>query len=364
MSDAAHREMRARHAHSFLLWVRCVFSDVSVSGSGRVLLWHFGWPTPLAEFSTRTANNLLHTRLSGMPPSGKSSSASEVITRIRFNALGNKLAATTESGRLLLWVFAYRPVGTSSIPSSNSLESHLLPAYDSVENAHNKGCADCVWIAGSSAGGIGGNGNLIATAGESSNHSNVCLWSVLLPAEDRLLVSFKCHEKDGGAASVAHCAASNTLVTGAAKNGVILVFSLQTMMLVRRLELGGGKSHARVHRLTYDPLADMLLAGSADGAFRTWFCSTWQSGGEWPELYAKNSFFSSSSSASHIVSAGVSDIVVSGLEVLVSGSDGSVKWMQKKRHYAVQSEFYTPAQIIASNSATKQAMSLQHAGQA
>lgn len=79
------------------------------------------------------------------------------------------------------------------------------------------------------------------------------------------MCSFKCHEKDGGAASVAHCSASNTLVTGANKGGVINVFSLNTMQLVKRLEIG---KSSRIHRLTYDPLADMLLAGTADGALR------------------------------------------------------------------------------------------------
>lgn len=94
---------------------------------------------------------------------------------------------------------------------------------------------------------------------------NVCLWSVLLPAEDRLLCSFKCFEKEGGAASVAHCSAGNTLVAGAAKGGQILVFSLTTMQLVKRIDTA---KSARIHRLTYDPMADMLLCGSADGAFR------------------------------------------------------------------------------------------------
>lgn len=93
----------------------------------------------------------------------------------------------------------------------------------------------------------------------------MCLWSVLLPPEDRLLCSFKCFEKEGGAASVAHCSAGNTLVAGSAKGGQILVFSLTSMQLVKRIDTG---KSARIHRLTYDPMADMLLCGAADGAFR------------------------------------------------------------------------------------------------
>ncbi len=349
----------------------CFFpADVSVSAGGRLLLWHFGWASPVAEFSTRTASNLLYSRLgvggSGSTPNNTSSSPKgEIITRVRFNALGNKIAASTESGRVLLWVFAARPVGTASVSASS--DTLLLPAYDAIDGAHNRGINDLTWISGSSAGGIGGNGNIIATAGESSNHLNVCLWSVLLPAEDRLLCSFNCHEKEGGAASVAHCSASNLLVSGAVKGGALLIFSLTTMQLVRRLELG---KSSRVHRLTYDPFADMLLAGTADGALRMWFCASaggaaWLSGGEWPELFPKqSSFFASSSSSLHLVNSGVSDIATHGTHVYVSGSDGSVKLMQKKRHYCVQSEFYLPATIIASNSASKLATSLQHAGQA
>jgi WD40 repeat protein len=77
--------------------------------------------------------------------------------------------------------------------------------------------------------------------------------------------SFRCHEKDGGAASVAHCSGSNLLVTASSKNGVILVFSLASMQLVKRIDTG---KSARIHRMTYDPLADVILAGAADGAMR------------------------------------------------------------------------------------------------
>jgi hypothetical protein len=55
------------------------------------------------------------------------------------------------------------------------------------------------------------------------------------------------------------------LVTGAHKGGVINIFSLTTMQLVKRIETGRS---ARIHRLTYDPMADILFAGAADGAFR------------------------------------------------------------------------------------------------
>lgn len=54
----------------------------------------------------------------------------------------------------------------------------------------------------------------------------------------------------------------------------------------------------------------------------------------------------------------------SGADVYICGSDGSVKYVSKKRHYCVQSEHYIPAQIEASNSAIKSNASLQHSGQA
>ena len=55
---------------------------------------------------------------------------------------------------------------------------------------------------------------------------------------------------------------------------------------------------------------------------------------------------------------------VSGVDVFICGSDGSVKYVPKKRHYCVHSEHYIPAQIEASNSAIKSNASLQHSGQA
>lgn len=369
-AGAAVMQMQERDAPSTQLTAHPSLPMYVSVTANRVLLWHFGWPAPLAEFSTRTASHLLYSRLGvnvgggGLGSSSeRSSSKLEVITRVRFNAMGNKLAAATESGRVLLWVFAARPVGTSSLSASSS-ELPQLPAYDSIDGAHNRGINDLCWIAGSSAGGIGGNGNTIATAGDSTNHMNVCLWSVLLPAEDRLLCSFACHERDGGAASVVHCASSNQLVVGAAKGGALLIFSLSSMQLVRRLDTG---KSARIHRLTYDPLADLLLAGTSDGAFKLWFCSSWQNAGEWSDLYSRaSSFFASSGSHHHHVSLvkdGVSDILCNGTDVFVCGSDGSVKFMQKKRHYCVASEYYLPAAISASNSASKTAASLQHIGQ-
>jgi len=52
------------------------------------------------------------------------------------------------------------------------------------------------------------------------------------------------------------------------------------------------------------------------------------------------------------------------VDVFVCGSDGSVKFVSKKRHYCTQSEHYVPAQIEASNSAIKSNATWLHTGQA
>lgn len=101
--------------------------------------------------------------------------------------------------------------------------------------------------------------------------------------------------------------------------------------------------------------------------FQLWFCSTWSSCGEWSDLFPKSSFFGSSSSSSssgtNIINSGVTDIVTNGLDILVCGSDGSVKWLHSKRHYATSGEGYIPSQISVRNSASKLATPIVHFGQ-
>ena len=106
-------------------------------------------------------------------------------------------------------------------------------------------------------------GNLIVTAGESSNGLNVCIWSLLLPLEERLICSFKCHEGSGGATSIAYIPHNNCLVTGG--KGSINIFSLTTLSLVKRIETA---KNAKAYRLVNDNWTPLLFAGFTDGAVR------------------------------------------------------------------------------------------------
>jgi len=358
--NIVEREMPATHiaAHPALPLY------VSASGPGRLFVWHFGWPAPVAELNTRPSTHSLAAKLASHQHAHahlhSHTSKPETISSLRFNKQGNKIAATTESGRVLLWVFAAHPLGAPFSASTSDLTS--LSPYDIIE-AHNKGVTDCVWLGAAGGAAGGAQNNLIATAGEATNGNNVCVWSVVLPSDSRLVACFRCHEKDGGASRLAWCCSSNVLVSAGHKGTHLNVFSCggsggSSWNLLRRIDLGKA---TRLHALTYDPFRDALMAGTADGTFRSWSCSTWLSVCEWTELYPKQSFFQSA--GHHHANAGVTDIIANGVDVFCCGGDGSVKYLRSKRHFCINTQFYFPSQLQWSQSAVKLTTPLHHQGQ-
>ena len=282
--------------------------------SNRVWLWHYGQAAPLAEFTPRTSAK------------AKQLDKGEHVLRVRFNPTGNKLAACTDMGKVIVWVFQWRSLGVPRPSAAKGEAAHALYAYD-VFDAHSRACTDVCFLDG---------GNFIATTGDSSNGANVCTYSLLLPPEERLIVAFKTHDGSssagaggggGGGASLAYIPQAGLLVSGGQRGG-LSVCDLSTKTVIRRLDTGKGGSGAKVHRLWYDVGSGLVYAGNTEGVLRVYdvrggAAASWAVVCEWSEWYVKGGLMSSG--------WGVSEVVGSGLHVYVSGSDGTVRYVRKKR---------------------------------
>ena len=288
--------------------------------NNRLLLWHYALQSPLVEFSPRSSSR------------SRALDKGEHLTRVRFNGSGNKLAACTDMGRVLVWVFQMRSVGMPRAAKGAAAGADGLYAYD-VFDAHTRRCEDVVWLDA---------GNFIATCGDSSSGMNVCVYSLLLPAEERLIVAFKTHDgsaagaggggvvgSSGGGASLAYIPTLGVLACGGMRGGISLC-DLTTKSVSRRLELtrigssGGSGGSSRVHRLVWDGSSGWLWAANQEGVLRVFDANRrWAVVGEWTDWYAKGGLMSGG--------WGVSDIAVSGLHAYISGSDGSVRYLRKKR---------------------------------
>ena len=308
--------------------------------SNRLLLWHYALQSPLAEFSPRTSSR------------SRALDKGEHLTRVRFNASGNKLAACTDMGRVIVWVFQMRSVGMPRAAKGGAAGADGLYAYD-VFDAHTRRCEDVVWLDA---------GNFIATCGDSSSGMNVCVYSLLLPAEERLIVAFKTHDgstagaggggvagSSGGGASLAYVPTLGMLACGGMRGGISLC-DLTTRSVSKRLELtrvgsgGGSGSSSRVHRLLWDASSGWLWAANQEGVLRVFDANRrWAVVGEWADWYAKGGLMSGG--------WGVSDIAVSGLHAYISGSDGSVRYLRKKRG-AMQVKLEKPKDKISDRRGT------------
>jgi hypothetical protein len=222
-------------------------TDVSANVQGRIFLWQFGTQHAIAEFDASLPSYSSSSSSASAPPgissptsedmaaaaasgSAGSKSKAQLFTRLRFNASGNKLGATSVSGQFYLWSFSYRRyatgVGSSSgmRPTPSSSSSGLIApamgsgssAFDSVSSsggstsnlnssagggfnfptphhtlsycewfdAHERGATDFQFLTG---------GSHVATCGDDSgaHNENVKVWDTLLPDKDRLLCGFE-----------------------------------------------------------------------------------------------------------------------------------------------------------------------------
>lgn len=160
-----------------------------------ISLYQFGQPDPLIHYNARGLSR---------------------ISRLRFDPLGHVFGASDSSGNLTLWRF-------------ESQEKAALPfaSYACHSNSVNDFC-------------FLGSTTLIATAGQSANNANVCIWDTLLPTSRALIkgelckriyedddhslilfcytTAFNVHE--GGAFSLAYAARHQLLFSGGKKGDI------------------------------------------------------------------------------------------------------------------------------------------------
>ena len=115
---------------------------------------------------------------------------------------------------------------------------------------HNKQACDFTFLCSSS---------LVVTAGQSTDHKNVCMWDTLLPAKRSMVTSFACHEQHGS--SVIVFAPLNQLLLTGGRKCEVYVFDMR-----QRTQRHKFQAHeSAVKCMTLDPGEEFFVTGSADG---------------------------------------------------------------------------------------------------
>ena len=315
---------------------------------GRVLLWHFGWPSALAQFGTNAeavlskgaggpalfapvdgggpGNGLAQRAASGgaanapsspsppppPPPSGvrsrstptaqQSTPASGVrVKRVRFDVTGSRVAALLSNGQLLLYSFVCQ-AGAVQQP------------YE-VLQCH-KAAHDLCFVA---------DGRVVTAGDVSRDGDNVRVWDPLLPASEALVGAYKC----GASPATALCTLPGRgMVAVGTQKGSLHVVSLDAHG--RALVDLEGVHAGRVYSARYDRMTNTFVTGGQDGVVRRWDAVTLEQRGAPAALFEKRSFFNHPSCSDMVSSFGVTDVAVTDRYVLVAGSSGAVKYLQRK----------------------------------
>ncbi|XP_055931190.1 dmX-like protein 2 isoform X2 [Argiope bruennichi] len=211
------------------------------------------------------------------------------VTKIAFNLQGNKFGVTDGDGIISLW-----QVGLGSVSNK---------PYFSTQ-CHSKQANDFAFLSSSS---------LIATAGQSTDNRNVCLWDTLLPQGKSLIASFQCHE--GGCSSLVYAPQSHTLIS-AGKKGDICIFDVRQNKLKQKFQA----HESPIKCLALDPAEEFFATGSADGDIKVWGLSVHVKLCTFNGEHTKSSLFRS-------INNGVSQMEIDEMGRLFScGADGSLKF--------------------------------------
>ncbi|XP_043915100.1 dmX-like protein 1 [Protopterus annectens] len=170
------------------------------------------------------------------------------ITRLRFNHHGNKFGMVDVDGYLSLWLTNWKhmqPAGS-------------IPKPYQTWQCHNKSANDFVFV---------GSSSLIATAGQSTDNRNVCLWDTLVPPYNNLVHAFFCHES--GATVLAYAPKHYLLISGG-RRGFVCVFDLRQ----RQQRMMFQAHDSPVKAVAVDPTEEYFITGSAEGNVKVWSLST------------------------------------------------------------------------------------------
>ncbi|XP_077318349.1 dmX-like protein 1 isoform X1 [Lithobates pipiens] len=224
------------------------------------------------------------------------------VTRIKFNHQGNKFGVVDADGFISL----YQTNWKYSAASGSQAKPYL------TWQCHNKTTNDFVFISSSS---------LIATAGQSSDNRNVCMWDTLVAPANSLVHAFTCH--DSGATVVAYAPKNQLLISGGRK-GFTCLFDLR-----QRQQRHVFQSHdSAVKAIAIDATEEYFITGSAEGNIKVWSLTNFTLLHTFLNEHARQSLFRN-------IGTGVMQIETGPANYIFScGADGTVKMRTLPDHFS------------------------------
>ncbi|XP_060890288.1 dmX-like protein 2 isoform X5 [Labrus mixtus] len=222
------------------------------------------------------------------------------VTRLYFNSQGNKCGVADGEGFLSLW-------------QVNQTSSNPKP-YLSWQ-CHTKTCGDFAFVTSSS---------LIATAGQSNDNRNVCLWDTLISPSNTMVHAFPCHEN--GATVLQYAPKQQLLITGGRK-GFVCVFDIRQRQLLHTFQA----HDSAIKALALDAFEDFFVTGSAEGNMKVWKLAGHGLMHSFSTEHAKQSIFRN-------IGAGVMQVETRpGNRIFTCGADGTLKMRVLPDRYNIPS---------------------------
>ncbi|XP_059928097.1 dmX-like protein 2 isoform X6 [Gadus macrocephalus] len=225
------------------------------------------------------------------------------VTRLYFNSQGNKCGVADGEGYLSLW-------------QVNQTSSNPKP-YLSWQ-CHTKACGDFAFITSSS---------LIATAGQSNDNKNVCLWDTLVSPSNSMVHAFPCHEN--GATVLQYASKHQLLITGGRK-GFVCVFDIRQRQLLHTFQA----HDSAIKALALDASEDFFVTGSAEGNMKVWKMAGHGLMHSFSTEHAKQSIFRN-------IGAGVMQVETRpSNRIFTCGADGTLKMRVLPDRYNLPGSIY------------------------
>ncbi|XP_060091539.1 dmX-like protein 1 isoform X1 [Heteronotia binoei] len=215
------------------------------------------------------------------------------ITRMRFNYQGNKFGIVDADGYISL----YQTNWKSCLHTGSTPKPYL------TWQCHNKTANDFVFISSSS---------LIATAGQSTDNRNICLWDTLVAPSNSLVHAFTCH--DTGATVLAYAPKHQLLISGG-RRGYTCIIDLRQKQQRQLFQ-----SHdSPVKAISVDPTEDYFVTGSAEGNIKVWSLSNFSLLHTFINEHSRQSIFRNLGTGVMQIETGPANHIFS------CGADGTVK---------------------------------------
>uniref|UniRef100_A0A672MUW3 RAVE complex protein Rav1 C-terminal domain-containing protein n=1 Tax=Sinocyclocheilus grahami TaxID=75366 RepID=A0A672MUW3_SINGR len=225
------------------------------------------------------------------------------VTRLYFNSQGNKCGVADGEGFLSLW-------------QVNQTSSNPKP-YLSWQ-CHSKSCGDFAFITSSS---------LIATAGQSNDGRNVCLWDTLVSPSNSMIHAFQCHEN--GATVLQYAPKQQLIITGGRK-GFVCIFDIRQRQLLHTFQA----HDSAIKALAMDSTEDFFVTGSAEGNMKVWKLAGHGLMHSFSTEHAKQSIFRN-------IGAGVMQIeTCPGNRIFTCGADGTLKMRVLPDRYNIPASIF------------------------